>query len=284
MPAPVPAGFTRGALVATGGHEPLNDASYILQYFWQLAGSYGARIAIIPTASRDFDAAEQARALFAGWGANWAELLPIRTRLDARSANVQAVIQHATAYFFTDGNPLRLSTVLGGTPAAQAIRRGHARGKVVAGSGHAGAFLAEHMIVYAEPRPQPERGIVRFAPGLGLTNRVIFVADYTPAAWYGPLCVAVAANPFLLGVGIHANAAVVLHPGNLLEGVGEVPATLSNGSDITQTNLYEVPFGQPVHIEGIEFGQLPHDFYYDIDKRGLYEEENILADPVRSSF
>ncbi|MBK6433700.1 hypothetical protein [Candidatus Amarolinea dominans] len=65
MPAPVPAGFTRGALVATGGHESFNDISTILQYFWQLAGSFGARIAIIPTASRDFGAAEQVRALFA---------------------------------------------------------------------------------------------------------------------------------------------------------------------------------------------------------------------------
>ena len=58
MPAPVPAGFTRGALVATGGHESFSDTSTILQYFWQLAGSFGARIAIIPTASRDFGAAE----------------------------------------------------------------------------------------------------------------------------------------------------------------------------------------------------------------------------------
>lgn len=284
MPAPVPAGFTRGALVATGGHESFNDTSSILQYFWQLAGSFGARIAIIPTASRDFDAAEQARALFARWGVNWVELLPIRTRLDARSADAQAVIQHATAYFFTDGNPLRLSTVLGGTPAAQAIRRGHARGKVVAGSGHAGAFLAEHMIAHAEKRPTPERGIVRFAPGLGLTNRVIFVAEYLAEAWYGPLCVAVAANPFLLGVGIHPGTAVVLHPGNLLEGVGAVAAALANGSGITHTNLYEVPFGQPVSIEGIEFNQLPHDHYYDIDKRRVYEEENMLAEPARSSF
>ncbi|MFZ1241369.1 MAG: cyanophycinase [Anaerolineae bacterium] len=284
MPAPVPAGFTRGALVATGGHESFSDTSTILQYFWQLAGSFGARIAIIPTASRDFGAAEQVRALFARWGVNWVELLPIRTRLDARSADAQAVIQHATAYFFTDGNPLRLSTVLGGTPVAQAIRRGHARGKVVAGSGHAGAFLAEHMIAHAEKRPTPERGIVRFAPGLGLTNRVIFVADYTREAWYGPLCVAVAANPFLLGVGIHANAAVVLHPGNLLEGVGAVAAALANGSGITHTNLYEVPFGQSVAIEGIEFQQLPHDHYYNIDQRGLHEEENILAEPARSSF
>ncbi len=284
MPAVVPAGFTRGALVATGGQESLDDASFILQYFWQLAGSFGARIAIIPTASRDFSAAEAVRSLFARWGVSQVELLPIRTRQDARSAEAQAVIQHATAYFFTDGNPLRLSTVLGGTPVAQAIRRGHARGKVVAGSGHAGAFLAEHMIAYAERRAWPERGLVRFAPGLGLTNRVIFVADYRQETWYGPLCVAVAANPFLLGVGIHASGAVVLHPGNLLEGVGQTPATLADGSRITRTNLYEVPFGQPVVIEGMEFRELPHDHYYDIDKRGQYAEENLLADPARSSF
>lgn len=197
----------------------------------------------------------------------------------------EAVIQHATAYFFTDGNPSRASPPCWAAPRwrkpSAAVTPA---AKAVAGSGHAGAFLAEHMIAYAEPWPRPERGIVRFAPGLGLTNRVMFVADYTTAAWYGPLCVAVAANPFLLGVGIHANVAACLHPGNFLEGVGESPAALANGSSITHTNLYEVPFGQTVSIEGIEFHQLPNDHYYDIDKRGLYEEENILSSRACSSF
>lgn len=284
MPAPVPAGFTRGPLIATGGREAIDDNSRILQYTWQLAGSFGARIAIIPTASRDFGEAEAVRALFARWGVDWADLLPVRTRADAQNTATLAAVQHATAFFFTNGNPLRLSTVLGGTPLAQAIRRGHARGKIAAGSGAAAAFLAEHMIVHAQEGPTPVRGSVRFAPGLGLSNRLLVVADYSDDHWYGPLSIAVTANPFLLGVGVHANAAIVLHPGNLLEAVGAEPATLADGRQITRTDLYDVGFGQAVYIEGLRVTTLPQEFWYNIDHRRVRAPENPLLAPQRSSF
>lgn len=284
MPAPVPAGFTRGPLIATGGHDAIDDNSRILQYIWQLAGSFGARIAIVPTASRDFDEAEGVRALFARWGVDWVEVLPVRSRADAQDTAALAAVQHATAFFFTNGNPLRLSTVLGGTPLATAIRRGHARGKIAAGSGAAAAFLAEHMIAYAQEGPVPIRGSVRFAPGLGLSNRLMLVADYHDDRWRGPLGIAVAANPFLLGVGVHANAAIVLHPGNLLEAVGAEPATLADGRQIVRTDLYDVEFGQPVHIEGLQVTTLPQEFWYDIDNRRVRAPENPLLAPQRSSF
>lgn len=284
MPAPVPAGFTRGPLIATGGHEEINDSSRILQYTWQLAGSFGARIAIVPTASRDFDEAEAYRALFARWGVDWVEVLAVQTRADAQDTAALAAIQHATAFVFTSGNPLRLSTVLGGTPLATAIRRGHARGKVAAGSGTAAAFLAEHMIAYAQEGSTPVRGSVRFAPGLGLSNRLMVVADYSHDRWYGPLSIAVAANPFLLGVGVHANAAIVLHPGNLLEAVGTDPATLADGRQIVRTDLYDIEFGQPVHIEGLHVATLPQEHWYDIDNRRIHAPENPLLTPQRSSF
>ena len=128
MPAPVPPGFTRGPILFFG---PLNDKRHrnaLLQSFWDEAGSYGARILIVPTAAGDMAAADELRSWFTNAEVDSLEVLPVRQRVDAHDAQLATLIDNATGILLSDGNPLRFTSILGGTPVAQAIRRANAHG------------------------------------------------------------------------------------------------------------------------------------------------------------
>jgi cyanophycinase len=144
----VPPGFTRGPILFFG---PLADPVHtdkLLQSFWDEAGSYGARILLVPTASSDPQAIERLRQWFVAAEADSVEVLPVRERRDALDARLVEQVDNATGILLVDGNPLRFTSILGGTPVAQAIRRASARGRVVGGIGRAGAVLCQHMIAF----------------------------------------------------------------------------------------------------------------------------------------
>ena len=128
MPAPVPPGYTHGPILFFG---PLNDKRHsdaLLQSFWDEAGSYGARILIVPTAASETGAVDELRGWFANAEVDSLEVLPVRQRVDAHDAQLATLIDNATGILLSDGNPLRFTSILGGTPVAQAIRRANARG------------------------------------------------------------------------------------------------------------------------------------------------------------
>ncbi len=120
----------------------------LLQSFWDEAGSYGARVLVVPTAAADDAVADR----FVDWlteaEVDSVSVLSVPTRRAALDEKLMAMIDNATGILLTDGNPLRFTSLIGGTRLAQAIRRANARGRVVCGVGRAGSILCQHMIAY----------------------------------------------------------------------------------------------------------------------------------------
>ena len=115
--------------------------------------------------------------------------------------------------FLTGGNQLRLSTMIGGTEVAKAIRRRNAEGMHVAGTSAGAAFLCEHMIAFGKEGASPRAKIVTLAPGLGLTNRVIIDQHFRQRDRLGRLLTALAYNPFAIGIGLDENTAALHRAG-----------------------------------------------------------------------
>src|SRR4051812_50181785 len=111
--------------------------------------------------------------LFTDLGVGEAVALPIAHRNDCERREWLDVLDQVDGVFLTGGNQLRLSTMIGGTEVAKALRRRNAEGMHVAGTSAGAAFLCEHMIAFGKEGASPRAKIVTLAPGLGLTNRVI---------------------------------------------------------------------------------------------------------------
>ena len=130
-PSKVADGEERGWIVPIGGAEDKEANPKVLKRFVDLCGGEDARIAVIPTASRLVETGIQYERLFPELGAARVDILDFDTRRDASEQNRLDIIEAATGVFFTGGNQLRLSTLLGGTPVAKLIRLMNARGVTV---------------------------------------------------------------------------------------------------------------------------------------------------------
>jgi len=271
MPAPVPPGFTRGPIMFMGPLTTDHLFARMMQSFWDEAGGYGARILIVPTAAPDAAPAERYRRWFVEAEVDWVELLPVTLRRAAHDPALVARVESATGILITDGNPLRFVGMMGGTPVAQAIRRANARGRVVAGIGRGGAVLSQHMVVATGPsvNAAPTPASIRFAPGLGIVNRMTVDSDEEAGAnlrtHLPRLLTAVAYNPFLIGVALDPDTGVVLYPNSTLEVFGAGSALIVDGAQIEECDLYATPPDQPFHITGVEIHTLAHGYTYNLD-------------------
>ena len=158
---------------------------------------------------------------------------PSATTACARSSS-------ATGIFFTGGNQLRISTILGGTPAAKLIRARNARGVHVAGTSAGASILSEHMIAFGKEGSSPRAGSVRLAPGLGLTNRFIIDQHFRQRDRLGRLLAALAYNPFAIGIGLDEDTAAFIGPDDTLEVEGSGAITVVDAGGLTFSSMADV--------------------------------------------
>jgi cyanophycinase len=252
MPSPIPEGETRGWIVPIGGAEDKESDPRILQRFVDLCGGDQAQILVIPTASRMADTGARYERVFGELGAGRVTVMDFDTRRETSEGNRLEKIEQATGVFFTGGNQLRISTLIGGTPVAKAIRAMNARGVPVAGTSAGAAVLSEHMIAFGDEGSSPIAGSVRLAPGLGLTNRFIIDQHFRQRDRLGRLATALAYNPFAVGIGLDEDTAAFIGPDNTLEVEGSGAVTVIDAADLQFSSMDQVEEGQPVCLLGLK--------------------------------
>ncbi|WP_297831008.1 cyanophycinase [Thermomonas sp.] len=250
-PSKVADGETRGWIVPIGGAEDKQAHPDVLARFVALCGGKDARIAVIPTASALSETGAQYQRLFPELGAGRVDVLDFDTRRDASEKNRLDILEQATGVFFTGGNQLRLSTILGGTPVAKLIRIMSARGVTVGGTSAGASILSEHMIAYGSEGASPRASSVRLAPGLGLTNRFIIDQHFRQRDRLGRLTAAMAYNPFAVGIGLDEDTAAFIAPDNTLEVEGSGAITVVDASSMSFSSMSEVGQNDAVCMLGL---------------------------------
>lgn len=252
MPSQVADGEQRGWIVPIGGAEDKETDPRILKRFVELCGGGDADIVVIPTASRLVETGEQYQRLFPELGAGSVTVLDFDTRRDCSEHNRLARIEQASGVFFTGGNQLRLSTLLGGTPVAKLVRLQSARGVTVGGTSAGAGILSEHMIAFGSEGASPRASSVRLAPGLGLTNRFVIDQHFRQRDRLGRLVAALAYNPFAVGIGLDEDTAAFIAPDNTLEVEGSGAVTVVDASELSFSSMDRVGEDEPVCLLGLK--------------------------------
>ena len=250
-PSKVADGEERGWIVPIGGAEDKESRRRILKRFVQLSGGRDAHIAVIPTASRLADTGARYEDLFDRLEAGDARAVDFETREDGENPDKLQALSEATGVFFTGGNQLRISTILGGTSAAKLIRARNAQGMPVAGTSAGASILSEHMIAFGKEGASPRAGSVRLAPGLGLTNRFIIDQHFRQRDRLGRLVAALAYNPFPIGIGLDEDTAAFIGPDNTLEVEGSGAITVVDASKLEFSSIAEIASNKPVCLLGL---------------------------------
>ena len=292
MPSPTTDGTPRGCIIPIGGAENKDGDRPILTHFAGLAGGADARLAVIPTASEMADTGHRYADLFRELGVGHIDVLPMTERAHAQRPDYLAVVEQSTGIFITGGNQLRLSTILGGTRLARAIRRRNAAGVPVAGTSAGAAILPEHMIAGGEPGATPTATGVLLAPGLGLTNRLIVDQHFRQRDRLGRLLSAVSYNPFVVGVGLDEDTALCLRPDGVFEVYGSGAVTIVDPSDLVYSSMDTAMPGEPVNLIGLTLHVLGAGGRFDTSTRmagapprpvPVWDDEAPTPDDVRAA-
>ena len=267
MPSKTPDGEERGWIIPIGGAEEKENDPRILRRFVSLCGGDQADIVVIPTASRLADTGARYERIFAELGAARVTAIDFDTRRDTEEKSRLARIEQASGIFFTGGNQLRITTLLGGTPVAKLVRTQNARGVHVAGTSAGAAILSEHMIAFGEEGSSPRAGSVRLAPGIGLTNRFIIDQHFRQRDRLGRLATALAFNPFAVGIGLDEDTAAFIGPDNTLEVEGSGAVTVIDAAGLQFSSMDRIDEGEPVCLLGLSVHVLVHGATFNLHTR-----------------
>lgn len=267
MPSKIPDGEERGWIIPIGGAEEKENDPRILRRFVALCGGDQADIVVIPTASRLADTGARYERIFAELGAAKVTAIDFDTRRDTEEKSRLARIEQASGIFFTGGNQLRITTLLGGTPVAKLVRTQNARGVHVAGTSAGAAILSEHMIAFGEEGSSPRAGSVRLAPGIGLTNRFIIDQHFRQRDRLGRLATALAFNPFAVGIGLDEDTAAFIGPDNTLEVEGSGAVTVIDAAGLQFSSMDRIDEGEPVCLLGLSVHVLVHGATFNLHTR-----------------
>jgi cyanophycinase len=265
MPSRVPDGQTRGWIIPIGGAENKENDRRILGRFVRVSGGDAADIVVIPTASRMHETGPRYEQLFNDLGAGRVTVMDFDTRRDCQEAGRLRRLEEATGIFFTGGNQLRLTTLLGGTPVARTIRTRNAHGVTVGGTSAGASILSEHMIASGDEGSAMVAGSVRLAPGLGLTNRFIIDQHFRQRDRLGRLLTALAYNPFAVGIGLDEDTAAFIGADETLEVEGSGGVTIVDGSDVSYSSIDKVSDGQAVAMLGLRVHILSAGATYNLN-------------------
>ena len=260
-------GKQRGWIVPIGGAEEKENSPAILRRFVELAGGSSADIVVIPTASQLLSTGARYERIFADLGAERVTAIDFDTRRDCNEPGRLERLQQASGVFFTGGNQLRLSTLLGGTPIAKAVRALNAAGVPVAGTSAGAAFISEHMIAFGDEGSTPIAGGVRLAAGLGLTNRFIIDQHFRQRDRLGRLLTALAFNPFAVGLGLDEDTAAFIGPDNTVHVQGSGGITVVDAAEVQFSSMDSVEEGRPVCLLGVKLHILTQGATFNLHTR-----------------
>lgn len=266
-PSRVADGGERGWIVPIGGAEDKEHDPRILKRFVHVCGGSEADIVVIPTASRLEDTGTRYEKIFSELGAARVTSLNFATRADGEREDWLERIAYATGVFFTGGNQLRLSTILGGTRAAKMIRQTNAAGVAVGGTSAGASILSEHMIAFGAEGGSPRADSVRLAPGLGLTNRFIIDQHFRQRDRLGRLVSALAYNPFPVGIGLDEDTAAFIGPDNTLEVEGSGAVTVVDADGAEFSSMAQADESEPVCLIGLRVHVLVRGATFNLHTR-----------------
>jgi cyanophycinase len=252
----------RGRLLIIGGAERRGTA--ILSRFVQLAGGAAANVVVIATASRDPAGLEiEYASAFTGLGAGAVSALRLQTRADANSAAATAALESATGVFFTGGDQLRITTILGGTRVDSLLQSLVAAGTVVLAGTSAGAAMMSSTMIVGGDAPGVSTASVRTGPGLQFLPGVLIDMHFAERGRLNRLLSAVALYPHELGLGIDEDTAI-LADGTHFEVLGSGSVTVI---DAGAASDIRVPAAGPIALAGARIHVLPAGYTFELTDR-----------------
>lgn len=274
---------TPGQLVIIGGAEDKQGDCTILREFVRLAGGSKARIVVMTVATElPLEVGAEYVEVFDRLGVEDVRTFDVSSRENANAASAVKAIEKATGVFFTGGDQVRITNLLGGTKVDTALHQRHQTGMVLAGTSAGASMMSNTMIIEGEAETNPRIGIVEMAPGMEFIPGVVIDQHFAQRGRIGRLLSAVAKYPHHLGLGIDENTAVRVQD-HQFEVIGNGAVTVIDAGALTYSNLEKLSKNDDLALCGVTLHILPAGYRFDLRQRApILDEHASKADRTRS--
>jgi cyanophycinase len=253
--------------MAIGGGEMADARQVLDELIPALKTSPDARVVVVTVATEDDEkAASKYNALFRGRGIKHVDTVHINQRDDAFNERSIAKIRDARGIFFTGGDQLNVTSLMGGSPVHNLIHERLEAGVLVAGTSAGAAMMSSSMIITGESDSAPKVGGVEIAPGMNMVENSIIDSHFSQRGRHGRLLTAVAHFPQVLGLGIDERTAAIFTNGGF-KVVGEGVVTVVDGSQMRHSDLPYRKDDENIGMFGATIHVLPHGYSYLLKER-----------------
>jgi cyanophycinase len=257
----------RGKLVVIGGGEDKEDDCGILKEFLRLAKGARARIVVMTVATDKPDelGVEYVDA-FKRLGVDEVKVVDVSSREDTKDEKSMKLIGEATGIFFTGGDQLHITTLLGGTKMHGLLHERFEKGIVLGGTSAGAAMMSNSMFIRGKSDETPRFGGMEIGPGMDFLTGAVIDTHFSQRGRIGRLLTAVAHYPQDVGLGIDENTAMIVEDTEF-KVIGEGAVTVVDAGDITYTNLPNIGDGDALALYNVKLHILPAKHRFDLGKR-----------------
>ncbi|MPL95185.1 Cyanophycinase [bioreactor metagenome] len=265
---------SRGTLIIIGGAEDKTGNRVILNQASQMLSGKDILTILTTATQKSEEVGHSYFEIFRNLGIKNLQVLNINTREDANSDEYCDKIRNSSGIFFTGGDQLRITSILGGTKAWDDLINLYRSGGVVMGTSAGASVMSSTMIVNGLDNEPAKKCTLKMAPGLGLIGGVIIDQHFEQRGRFGRLLCGVAENPDVLGLGIDEDTAIKLYPDLHFEVIGTNAVTIMDGRTIQSSNVSELNQNEILAVIGAVIHVLPQGYGFDLKNRKVLRLKN----------
>ncbi|MGA1793485.1 MAG: cyanophycinase [Thermoplasmatota archaeon] len=267
----------KGILVAVGGNEDKKHNLFILRTITSLLGKENVRIEVITTASEIPEKVGQMYVkAFQKIGGNTLNLMHPSSREQGEDPGFLERIRQADIVFFTGGDQLRITSVLGGsTLHKEVLRKYYNEHCIIAGTSAGATAMSETMIYGGNSSEALLKGNVNFTAGMGLIGNIVIDSHFIKRGRFSRLMQMVSMNPGQIGIGLGEDTGIVIERGHIIKAIGTGLVVIFDGQNIKFTNVPSIQDGQAIAIENVHVHTIVKGYGYDLKERKYLRPEEM---------
>jgi cyanophycinase len=254
-------------LLAIGGGMALTDQNPLIKTFTDLSRGQRGTITILPTAS---DYGEEMGSLYLDIFKQFCpdvEYHILNERKDADNEELIRRLRRSTGIFFTGGDQLRITSLLGGSKVMKILHQTERQGIIVAGTSAGASAMSNTMISWGRA-DKMTKGNLQMSPGLGLIKNIVIDSHFVKRGRITRLLHVVAQNPGILGVGLTEDTGILLDRGKTQREftvIGSRQVFIVDGQNIEHSNMAKITENHPFSVTNVSVHSLGPGYSYNFD-------------------
>ncbi|NLK39667.1 MAG: cyanophycinase [Clostridiales bacterium] len=257
----------KGLLIIIGGAEDKKNECVILKEGAKNISKDEVLTILTTATEKPEEVGAEYRQVFRRLGVDNIQILNINSRDEANNRQLTEKLERSKCIFFTGGDQLRITSILGGTTANETLKKVYTRGGIIMGTSAGASVMSSTMAVQGEDNEPAKKCTLKMAPGLDFISDTLIDQHFDQRGRFGRLLCGVAENPHVLGIGIDEDTAIVVYPDERFEVVGNNSVTIIDGRTIQSSNVSEQAQNELLAIVGVTVHTLPRGYGFDMKNR-----------------